>query len=165
MKTFLKISSIFFLILFCYLLIVAPNTAFAEESKKPKSAPQVILKPSNLPGPQQPGFSQDAEGFGGSQFQTYLGQFAGKYFPGFLGFIAIAAVFVIIIGGIMFLTAFGDEEKIGTAKKIVQWAIIGLISAMLAYAIIKIILSLPLPTGGEATPAGQSPSVSTEAPS
>lgn len=120
-----------------------------------KPQPSVILKPELLPGPRQverPGTSQDSP-FDTNRFRDYfLGPngFVSRYLPGFLGFIAIAAVFVIIVGGIIFLTAFGDEEKIGTAKKVVQWAIIGLILAMLAYAIVNILLRLPLPLG---TPA------------
>ncbi len=54
--------------------------------------------------------------------------------------IAGAAAFLfIIIGGIQILTAYGDEEKITTAKKTITYAIIGLLVALLSYAIVSII--------------------------
>lgn len=54
--------------------------------------------------------------------------------------IAGAAAFLfIIIGGIQILTAYGDEEKITTAKKTITYAIIGLLVTLLSYAIVSII--------------------------
>lgn len=45
------------------------------------------------------------------------------------------AVIFLIIGGINYLTAYGDEEKASTGKKTITWAIVGLIVILLAQVI------------------------------
>jgi hypothetical protein len=50
---------------------------------------------------------------------------------GFLGVIGFA------IAGILYLTSAGDEDKIGTAKKAMTWAIVGVVVALLGVVIIK----------------------------
>jgi FtsH-binding integral membrane protein len=55
-----------------------------------------------------------------------------------------AAVLFIIIGGIQMLTAYGSDEKIGKAKKTITWAIVGLLIAILSYAIVSIISGIRL---------------------
>jgi len=49
------------------------------------------------------------------------------------------AFLFIIIGGIQILTAYGNDEKITNAKKTIQYAIVGLLIALLSYAIVSII--------------------------
>lgn len=53
-----------------------------------------------------------------------------------LGFLGLVAVVMIIYGGFMWLTAAGNEERIGTAKQIISSAIIGLVIILLAWAIV-----------------------------
>lgn len=50
---------------------------------------------------------------------------------GFLGIIGFA------IAGILYLTAAGDEDRIGTAKKAMMWSIVGVIVALLGVVIIQ----------------------------
>lgn len=54
------------------------------------------------------------------------------------------AVLFVIIGGIQILTAYGSEEKIGKAKKTITWALVGLLIAILAYAMVSIISAINL---------------------
>ncbi len=54
--------------------------------------------------------------------------------------LGIIAVIVIIIGGVMYMTAQGDTTKITTAKKAILYAVIGLIVALLSFAIVNFIL-------------------------
>jgi hypothetical protein len=49
---------------------------------------------------------------------------------------------IIIIGGIMYATSGGDYERISTAKRIIFWAVVGLIIILLAKAIISVIRSV-----------------------
>lgn len=51
------------------------------------------------------------------------------------------AILMLIIGGIMYMTAGGDEEKVGKAKNVLKYAVIGLVIALLAYGVKSIILS------------------------
>lgn len=54
-----------------------------------------------------------------------------------LGFVAALAIVMIIIAGIMYITSAGDEERSKTAQKILTWAIVGLVIAILALIIVK----------------------------
>ena len=59
------------------------------------------------------------------------------YFLTFLGFIA---VLMIIYGGILYVTAAGEQEKIDTAKKILMYAAVGIIVILLSFAIVNTII-------------------------
>lgn len=54
------------------------------------------------------------------------------------------SVIFVIIGGYMYLTAYGDEEKRQRGTRTLTYAIIGLIIAMTAYGIVKIVTSIQL---------------------
>lgn len=51
------------------------------------------------------------------------------------------AVFALIIGAIMYLTAFGDEEKTGSAKKIIFNSVLALLIIYGAFAIVSTVIS------------------------
>ena len=54
--------------------------------------------------------------------------------------VALAIVpFMIIIGGIMFIIAGGDPQKVGRAKSLLFWSAIGLAILLLAQAIAAVI--------------------------
>jgi len=48
-------------------------------------------------------------------------------------------LFMLVAGGIMYMTAGGDEQKVTTAKKVVTWTIIGLALILASYSIIKVL--------------------------
>lgn len=52
-----------------------------------------------------------------------------------LSFLGILAVLVILWGGFKWMTAGGDDDKVGEAKKLIINGIIGLIIVLSAYAI------------------------------
>jgi hypothetical protein len=71
----------------------------------------------------------------------------GKYllvsFTNFISaFIAIAAVISGIYGGYLYVTAVGNEEKTGKAKKILLGVIIALVIALAAYALVNTVIQL-----------------------
>jgi hypothetical protein len=55
------------------------------------------------------------------------------------------AVLMIIIGGVMFLTAAGNPERIGTAKKILTSTVMGLVIIFLAWLIVDTIIMVLTP--------------------
>ena len=57
-----------------------------------------------------------------------------NYLLAILGFIAIIAF---VIAGILYLTAFGDEKRIGTAKNAMFYSIVGIIVALIGYVIVN----------------------------
>ena len=61
-----------------------------------------------------------------------------------LGFIAIIATLVIIYGGVQYLTAGGNEDNVGNAKKTISYGIIGVVIAGLAYAMVIVVSTVIL---------------------
>jgi hypothetical protein len=78
-----------------------------------------------------------------------------------LGFLGVIAVGLIIYAGFIWMTAKGDEEKVGQARKIMTSAVIGLIIILAAFGIASFILSRLLgATGGGSTGGICSPACS-----
>lgn len=57
---------------------------------------------------------------------------------GVIGFIAVA---MIIMGGISFATSQGDSSKVAKARNTIIYGVVGLVIAMLAFAIVNFVLS------------------------
>ena len=55
--------------------------------------------------------------------------------------VGIVAVIMLIVGGIRYVVSGGDSKKVTDAKNTVLYAIIGLIIAVLAYAIVNFVIS------------------------
>ena len=66
----------------------------------------------------------------------------------FLTFLGLIAVVMIIYGGFLYVTSAGKEESIGTAKKNIMYAVIGIIVILISYAVVTTIL-----TAASGTPA------------
>lgn len=50
------------------------------------------------------------------------------------------AVVVIILGGLLYSTSAGDASRVTTAKNTILYAVVGLIVALLAYAIVNYVV-------------------------
>jgi cytochrome bd-type quinol oxidase subunit 2 len=59
-----------------------------------------------------------------------------------IGVAGIVAVVMIILGGVLYLTSGGNEERRGNAKKTLTAAIVGLIITISAYSIVYIFTNL-----------------------
>ena len=55
--------------------------------------------------------------------------------------IGVVAVIVIIISGIKYATSDGDASKIKSAKDTILYAVVGLVVAILAYAIVRFVIN------------------------
>lgn len=58
----------------------------------------------------------------------------------FIGLLGIVAVIIILIGGFQWMTAGGDDEKIGGAKKMIYAGVAGLAVILAAYAIATFVI-------------------------
>lgn len=58
-----------------------------------------------------------------------------------VGVVGIAAVAVIILGGVTFVTSQGDAAKVTKGKNTIIYGIVGLIISLLAFAIVNFVLS------------------------
>ncbi len=61
-----------------------------------------------------------------------------------LGFVAIIATLIVIYGGVLYLTAAGNEEAVEKAKKTISYGIIGIVICGLAYAIVIVVSTVIL---------------------
>ncbi len=57
-----------------------------------------------------------------------------------VGVVGVIAVFVIVLGGIFFVTSTGDAAKTKRAQHTILYGVVGLIIALLAYAIVNFVL-------------------------
>jgi hypothetical protein len=70
-----------------------------------------------------------------------------------MGLIGIVMVVLIIYGGFLWMTAGGNDDQIGTAKKIITAAVIGLAIVLSAWALTNFIIDqLVAATAGTGTP-------------
>ncbi|MBU1089241.1 hypothetical protein KKF38_00390 [Patescibacteria group bacterium] len=75
----------------------------------------------------------------GNKYGSAIGMVTGwtNFMLPFVGAIAIAAL---VYAGFLYLTAAGNEEQTGKAKKIIIWVVIGIIIIFFAYAIVNTLL-------------------------
>lgn len=97
--------------------------------------PAAIPKPSTLPGPDAN--TLETTGTRDIFTKTLLPRFA----VGFIGFIGAVTLVFLIIGGVRFVTAYGNEEAIEKAKKQITWSLIAFIIALLAFTIVQVIIN------------------------
>ncbi|MFA5107829.1 MAG: Ig-like domain-containing protein, partial [Patescibacteria group bacterium] len=72
-----------------------------------------------------------------------------------LGFLALIAVIMIIYGGILWLTAAGNADRVERAKKVIMAAIIGIVILLLAWAIVWFVIQGVTEGGSGGPPGGQ----------
>ncbi|MBI2637139.1 MAG: hypothetical protein HYW81_03020 [Parcubacteria group bacterium] len=58
-----------------------------------------------------------------------------------LGFLGILAVIIILYAGFKWMTASGNEEQVGEARKMLLQAVIGLVIVMMAWVITNFVVS------------------------
>lgn len=58
-----------------------------------------------------------------------------------LGFLGIVAVIIILLGGFKWMTAGGNEEKVGEARKLIIQGIIGLVIILAAFGIATFVIN------------------------
>ena len=57
-----------------------------------------------------------------------------------VGALGVVAVIMIVLGGVQFVTAQGDASRVKKAKDTIMFAVIGLVVAILAWAIVNFVL-------------------------
>ncbi len=75
-----------------------------------------------------------------------------------LGFVATIAVLALIYGGIKYITSLGDEKAAEEAKRVILYAIIGLIVIALAAVIVNLVLGA-LGVGGAGGGGNKAPDI------
>jgi hypothetical protein len=102
-----------------------------------------IVKPSLVPGPD----FTNPEKRTGQEVNQYI---TNKLFPQIasrlLTVVATISMLGIVLAGLLFYAANGDQDQAKTAKNAAIYSVIGLILALLSVAIVQVITSLPLNT-------------------
>lgn len=66
-----------------------------------------------------------------------LSQIARNVLDFLLSIVGVLAIIMLVVGGIMYLTAAGNEDQLDSGKKIVQYSIIGIAVALAALVIVS----------------------------
>lgn len=77
---------------------------------------------------------------GGSTNKTNLMGTLNTVINVVLAVVGFVAVIMIILGGISFITSQGDSSKVTKARNTILYGVIGLVIALLAYAIVNFVL-------------------------
>lgn len=77
--------------------------------------------------------------FGGQTIIQSWGEYVQTLYEFSLGLVSIIAVVLIMIGGIRWIAAAGNESAIGEAREMITSAVIGLIIALLSYTLLVFI--------------------------
>ena len=83
-------------------------------------------------------------------------QIASNVLSFLLTIIGILAIIMLVIGGIIYLTAAGNEDQIDRGKKIVKYSIIGILIALASLVLVKQVAGFFSDSSGGATAPGNS---------
>ncbi|MFH1012269.1 MAG: pilin [Candidatus Peregrinibacteria bacterium] len=73
--------------------------------------------------------------------QGTLGQNITNIINFFLGLLGLIAVAFLIYAGVLMVTAGGNEEQVGKAKKVITFAVIGIVIILLSYTVVTFVTS------------------------
>ncbi|MGB0757567.1 MAG: hypothetical protein ACPGO5_03885 [Patescibacteria group bacterium] len=95
----------------------------------------------------------DAAGLGQDADTVNLPLFIGNLIKSIFGFIGVLFLLLMFYGGFTWMTAAGNEESVGKAKRIISQAAIGLFIAVMAFAISDFIFDAILQAQSSSTTA------------
>ena len=73
--------------------------------------------------------------------QGTLGQNVTGILNFFLGLLGLIAVAMLIYAGVLMVTAGGNDEQVGKSKKIITYAVIGIVIILLSWTIVTFVTS------------------------
>lgn len=120
-----KIAGLLAGILICFFVAQA---ARAEDSKLSSGGNAAMNGLNTTAGPTGAGLQTDTA-------QTDISVIIGKIVGAGLAFIGVVFMILIIYGGILWMTARGNEQQVEKAKELIYAAVIGLVIVLSAYAI------------------------------
>jgi hypothetical protein len=94
-------------------------------------------KPDFLPGPVKADFTAEA-----GVSETLTKNVLPKLAVYLIGIVGGVAMLFLVISGVRFATAYGNDESVEKAKNQATWAVAGIVLALLSYTIVQIIFSI-----------------------
>ena len=64
----------------------------------------------------------------------------GKGISIVIGVVGSLALVIVVYGGIMWMTAGGNDSKVSKAQKTIMWGVLGLVVVLLSYVIVRTLL-------------------------
>lgn len=127
----------------------APAATPATPSTTQPFKPSLIPKPSTLPGPE----ASEQKDTGTRQLlvESILPRFA----IALIGMTGGFALLMIVIGGVRYVTSYGNDEAAGKGKTQIIYGIVGMIVALLSYTIVTAITNIDIEN--QETPTTQTP--------
>jgi hypothetical protein len=116
-KIFLSLMVVVSCFLFASFSLAQSNTNNPEEETNPASLDNPINAES---------------------FQAVIGNVVDQI----LGIVGALALLMFIFGGLVWMTAAGNEQKITQGKNILMWSAIGLLVIFSSYALVKFVLEV-----------------------
>ncbi|GAF97715.1 unnamed protein product [marine sediment metagenome] len=74
-----------------------------------------------------------------------LPKFVGQLIKWAIGIVGVMLITLLVYGGFSYATSAGNEEKLGTAKKIIVYAIVGVVIIGLAYVLTDFVIDMLFP--------------------
>lgn len=68
-----------------------------------------------------------------------LGENVTRIINYFLGFLGLVAVAFLIYAGVLMVTAGGNDEQVGKARKIITYAVVGIVIILLSWTIVTFV--------------------------
>lgn len=102
-------------------------------------APALLVAPAYAASPAE-SIKEGTDSIGGNESQPSLEQGIKDIVNVLLFVLGAIAVIMIIIGGIRYTTSNGDSSSIQGAKNTILYAVVGLVVAILAYAIVNFVI-------------------------
>ncbi len=72
--------------------------------------------------------------------QASIPQIIGRIIRGVIGLTGVLALAMFIYGGFMWMTAAGNSDQVGKAKKTVVWSVLGLVLIFSSYALVNFVM-------------------------
>lgn len=110
----------------------------AADPATPATAPEYPLftpKPSLLPGP-----TIDTQKESGAITKWFTQEILPKWTIAMISIVGLVGFIMLIIGGVKYLTAYGNEESATSAKKMIILSLVAVLLASSAFAIVSIIV-------------------------
>ncbi|MFH1284036.1 MAG: hypothetical protein ABIH78_00380 [Candidatus Peregrinibacteria bacterium] len=128
-----------------------PEINMAHENTMIAVTAPTIPKPDLLPGPGPDRITGEE---GGGTARNILTETILPFFAiGLIGFVGGLSLVMLIISGVRFAMAYGNEEAITKAKSQAMYSLVGFLIALLSYTIVTIVINLRI--GGDTTQRAQ----------
>ncbi|MFA5820613.1 MAG: hypothetical protein WC873_00640 [Candidatus Gracilibacteria bacterium] len=136
-KLLTKIAIVFFL----GLTLATPLTqiAVAADPTSETNLPD-IPRPVTLPGPDSKDFSGTEDD--ANKRQVFITDLLPRYTVVLVGVLGVFAFLYLVIAGVRFLTAYGNDEAYTKAKNQATYAVVAFLIAILSYIIVSLVVNI-----------------------